>query len=791
MARPAREPAPAPAPLAGAAPTFGHHAPERLLRAVAENATLALFVMDERQQCVYMNPAAERLTGYTLAETQGRALHDVVHHTRPDGRPYPLAECPIDRAFPENAREQGVEIFVHRDGSFYPVAFTASPLRADGPEGPATGHPVGTVIEVRPLREELAASAERERLLAESEAARAALQEANARLARTNGELESANLLLQDQTAELEATTEELQATASHLEEQVAETELARAEVAERERQFRVMVDALPALAWTARADGWIDWYNARWYEYTGMTADDMAGWGWRRVHDPRVLPHVETRWRASIDTGAPFEMTFPLRGADGRITRWFGTNTDVTAEREAARERERLLAESEAARAEAELERRRLATVLEQLPLGVVVAEAPSGRIVLTNAAVRTIWGTAAHTDRTAGYSADYVGYHLRDAPARGVRAGARVASEEWPLARALARGETVADELYDVERPDGSRRLVVVAAAPVRDADGDVLGAVVTSRDVTERERLLAESEAARREAEEARLAADAARAAAEAANQAKGAFLANMSHELRTPLNAIAGYAQLLDLGLHGPVTAEQRHALGRVQRAQEHLLGLITDILNYARIESGRLEYDVGPLDVGAVLADVGPMLAPQMAARSIVFTVEPPADPSLLFVWADRDKLRQVLLNLLSNAVKFTEPGGRVTVTATTRDLGHGPPLAFVRVTDTGRGIPRDKQEAIFEPFVQVGKRFAGESAGTGLGLTISRDLMRGMGGELRVRSVEGVGSTFTIALRRVVDAEGRPTERRAVDDRREDERRSGDDRRQEEPGAEA
>lgn len=134
----------------------------RQLATIVNNATLALFIMDEQQHCTYLNPAAEQLTGFTLAEVQGRPLHDFVHHTRPDGTPYPIEECPVDNAFPQNVREQGEEVFIHKEGHFYPVAFTASPI-LDG------GRPVGTILEVRDISDEKYAL-EREHLLRELEA---------------------------------------------------------------------------------------------------------------------------------------------------------------------------------------------------------------------------------------------------------------------------------------------------------------------------------------------------------------------------------------------------------------------------------------------------------------------------------------------------------------------------------------------------------------------------------------------------------------------------------------------
>jgi signal transduction histidine kinase len=236
--------------------------------------------------------------------------------------------------------------------------------------------------------------------------------------------------------------------------------------------------------------------------------------------------------------------------------------------------------------------------------------------------------------------------------------------------------------------------------------------------------------------------------ARAAAEKANRAKSEFLATMSHELRTPLNAIGGHVQLLTLGLHGPVTDEQRKSLARIERSARHLLGLINDILNLSRIEAGRVEYVLANVPLSEALADLSPMIEPQLAAKSLAYEVR--NVNQLPVVRADREKLQQILLNLLSNAVKFTDAGGRVWIDVAGREGAPG--SVFVRVGDTGKGIPADKLETIFEPFTQVDGSHSRLGQGTGLGLSISRDLARGMGGDLRVRSELGKGSVFTLGL---------------------------------------
>jgi PAS domain S-box-containing protein len=236
-------------------------------------------------------------------------------------------------------------------------------------------------------------------------------------------------------------------------------------------------------------------------------------------------------------------------------------------------------------------------------------------------------------------------------------------------------------------------------------------------------------------------------AARAEAEGANRAKTEFLAVMSHELRTPLNAIDGYAELLEMGLRGPVTDAQRSDLARIRRSQRHLLGLINDVLNFARVEAGHVELVITDVPLAEIVEGLEALVGPQVTERGLVYDC-PPADPSLV-ARADAEKVRQILLNLLSNAVKFTPAGGTVRVTAGAEDG-----RVRIRVRDTGAGIPADRLESIFEPFVQLDRNLTSAHQGTGLGLAISRDLARVMGGDLAAESVVGVGSVFTLSLPR-------------------------------------
>ncbi len=233
---------------------------------------------------------------------------------------------------------------------------------------------------------------------------------------------------------------------------------------------------------------------------------------------------------------------------------------------------------------------------------------------------------------------------------------------------------------------------------------------------------------------------------RQSADVANRAKSTFLANMTHELMTPLNAIGGYVSLIELGLRGPVSPQQVIDLGRVRRNQEHLLALISELLTFVQTESGRMEYQLAEMSVQGTLNEVSEMLRGITDDRGFGLFRWPDAVDAV--VWADPNRVRQILMNLLTNALKYAAAaGGQVTLSVETT-----PTAVAIHVADTGPGIPGEKLFVIFDPFVQLASNWTERRGGVGLGLAISRDLARGMNGDLTIESTVGVGSRFTLRL---------------------------------------
>lgn len=513
--------------------------------------------------------------------------------------------------------------------------------------------------------------------------------------------------------------------------------------------------------------EGYIRSWNPGAQRLKGYTAEDAIGKHFSMFY-PRELvaegfPEFELRtaantgrfedegWRLRKD-GSRFwanVVITALRDADGHLIGFAKITRDLTERRNA----EEALRMSE----------QNFRLLIEGVHDYAIYMLDPAGRVATWNAGAERIKGYVASEIIGQPVAA----FYLPEDIAAGL--------PEQHLAIALSTGK-FEDEGWRVRR-DGTRFWASVVITSLYNKAGRLIGFTKITRDLTERRALQerAMAEARRVAAEEAKLAEAAVREGelrdlaeklrrqaaqletrtrdareaqrrADSANRAKGEFLAAMSHELRTPLNAIGGYADLLLMGLSGPVTALQMEQLGRIKRSQEHLLGIINDILNFSRVEAGQLTYVIGPVPVHEVVDAVVRMLTPQATAKGV--RLEATGCRPDLVAWADRIKTEQIVLNLVSNAVKFTGHGGSIGVSCDLLGADH----VALRVADTGCGIPADQLDVVFEPFVQVGRTLTSAPEGAGLGLAISRDLARAMKGDITAESTVDVGSTFTLVL---------------------------------------
>ena len=451
------------------------------------------------------------------------------------------------------------------------------------------------------------------------------------------------------------------------------------------------------------------------------------------------LIPHLEPFWvETYARVAATGEFTRFQHGLEGigRIFDVFAHRigepqehrvgllfTDITAATRATRERDDLL-ESLA------LERAKIEEVFRLTPAFLAVLEGPDHVFTLANTAYYQLVGHRA-----------LLGKPFFEALPETIGQGF-----DTLLDGLLATGEpfvgiAVPATLMRTPGAPPEERFVDITYTPMRAVGGAVTGIIASGVDVTAQVRT-------QREREHLLDAAEAARAEAVAANRGKSEFLAIMSHELRTPLNAIDGYAELMEFGIRGPVTDEQRHDLARIRKSQKHLLGLINGVLNYAQVEAGAVHYDMEAVSVDECLSTCEAFTMPQARSNGLMLHRES-CDASIV-VRADQEKLQQIVLNLLSNAIKFTNAGGRITLRC--EGPAHPDAPVIIEVTDTGIGIADHQVSRVFEPFVQVDAELTRTRAGTGLGLAISRDLARAMGGDLRVTSTLGAGSTFTLTL---------------------------------------
>ncbi|HEY0527727.1 MAG TPA: ATP-binding protein [Gemmatimonadaceae bacterium] len=405
-----------------------------------------------------------------------------------------------------------------------------------------------------------------------------------------------------------------------------------------------------------------------------------------------------------------------PLTDADGEIIGIVAHGADVTGAVLARREVERLLREIEVARSAAESSEQRYRFLANAIPVHVWTAKPDGNLDYVSDRAAKYLGKTSAEIIGEGWLSVLYA-----DDVAPTV--------ERWT--HSLQTGEPYEVEFRLWSAAHQQYRWHLGRATAQRDEYGTIIRWFGTNTDIEDSKQAQTELKRLTDEALEA--------------NRAKSDFLAAMSHDLRTPLNAIGGYAQLIEMGVRGPVTEEQRVDLLRIQRSKNHLDRLVSDVLSFAKLGAGRLEIHISPVDVKAILSSVVDMVTPQLAEKRL--TLAPLSVPAGLKVAADIDKTRQILVNLLANALKFTPAGGQISVEVVERDR-----KVSICVRDTGIGVPEDQLERIFEPFAQAKRALQAADAGVGLGLAISRQLARAMHGDLTVRSVVNQGSTFTLTL---------------------------------------
>jgi PAS domain S-box-containing protein len=350
---------------------------------------------------------------------------------------------------------------------------------------------------------------------------------------------------------------------------------------------------------------------------------------------------------------------------------------------------------------------------LLESAPEAMVIADR-AGRIVLVNSQAEKLF---------AYPRAEMLGKPIEMLVAERRRESYRSDYFQDPRMYPMGSGA----DLFGL-RSDGSEFPMEISLSPIETEDGILVSSSI--RDVTERKRF--ERALQEKNIELAN------------ANQAKDRFLATMSHELRTPLNAILGFTGTLLMKLPGPLLPEQERHLRTVQASGRHLLSLINDLLDLAKIESGKVELELTPIGCAGVIDEVVTSLRPSAEAKGL--KLDASVDPGDLSAHADRRSLTQILLNLAGNAIKFTDRG-TVFILAT-RSPEDGKKIA-IQVTDTGTGISIEDQAKLFQPFSQVG---GGRSQGTGLGLHLSRKLAGLLAGEIRLQSAPGQGSTFTLLL---------------------------------------
>jgi PAS domain S-box-containing protein len=730
--------------------------PAELYRLLIEQVEdYAIFALDPSGNIMTWNPGAQRFKGYRADEIIGQ------HFSRfytPEDAASGLPQQLLDRAA-KTGRALSEGWRVRKDGSRFWALVSITALHDDH------GHLAGFAKITRDLTERRESEERARRLIAEEAAHAAALEKAR--------ELERLNAQLHEQSAELESQTEEAQSLAEELEQSNESLQTALIE-AEEARDAANAAEGFVRATLDNIADPFVV-FDADWrYQYVNPAASKLMDP--ELPYDPQrhigrvvwdLFPMLaatdfETHLRhaateRAVETFDTYHPTlnawssvqvYPLPSG-GVAVQW----RDITALKRADQANRYLVKASEILGSSLDYRE-----TLNEVARLVVPELADWCAVDIANDDGKLEQLAVAHVDPEKARWGRELNrrYPPRPEDPTGVynvfRTGRPEIYRDIPDEMLVA--SAIDEEHLAVSRSLGIRSVIVVPLS-ARDRVLGVLTLISSdSRRRYDDQDLALAMELAHRAAiavENARLHADAlaAQVEAERANRAKTEFLATMSHELRTPLNAISGYTDLLRLGIKGSLNAEQADYLSRIERSGRYLLSLIQDVLSFAKLESGRVEIKVRDVPMQPLLDELTTLMQPQVAAAGL--RIEASQCSADIVARGDTERVRQILLNLLGNAVKFTPEGGTISLACEADEA-----TVRVIVTDTGRGIPPDKLEEIFKPFVQLQRDGVGSQAGTGLGLAISRDLARAMDGDLRVQSREQEGSQFVVVLPRAV-----------------------------------
>jgi PAS domain S-box-containing protein len=531
----------------------------------------------------------------------------------------------------------------------------------------------------------------------------------------------------------------------------ITEAERAKEKLRESEERFQTIANGIQQLAWMAEADGSIFWYNQRWYDYTGTTLEQTKGWTWESVHDAAVLPHVLEAWKAAIATGTPFDMEFPLRGADGSfrmfltrampvrnsegvVVRWLGTNTDIS-ERKLAEQRLAQLAVDVSRQAE-ELSHSRealetqtltLRSVLDSMVEG-LVATNEQGKFVLWNPAAERILGMGPADLPGQEWTAHY-GLFQADAVTP-------FPADQIPLVRAL-RGEVSTTQMFVRNPAVAEGAWIEVSAGPMTNKEGIVSGGVAAFRDITQRR---SDEREIRKLNDDLELRVEQRTEQLVAVNEELESFSYSVSHDLRAPLRHIGGFAKLLVEEFGSTLDPNAQQYLERIQ-AGAHKMGVLVDeLLNLARV--GRHALSLQPCKLNVIVAEMIALLQPEIDGRQVEWRI---AD--LPLVECDPVLVKQVFQNLMSNALKFTRPRSQAVIDVSCQEKD-GQKVFMVR--DNGVGFSMKYVDKLFGVFQRL--HSADEFEGTGIGLVTVQRIVRKHGGRVWAEGEADRGAAFYFTL---------------------------------------